>query len=190
MPVEYEDVTHQIKRLDALERGSGPVVRSGVNAYLKVTTKGIVSEANIYDHGSPHSRVVNGHVIDPGGLGASIGSRLKKGSGQIEGKSGLGVGKSPTPIGTQVVKGGRVAVRYGHLVILGTKPRFTGSKRVWTKKLKRHIQKDTGNEIQFRGSVTEHLFVERGHQKVKAQAEEACFATIEKGLREIEAAAL
>lgn len=185
--VEYEDVTRQLQRLAALQTGSKKVVRRGVTAHLKVGERGIAAAANVFDHGSPRTRVVNNHYVDPGGLGASIGSRLNKPSAAtIDGKVGMAVGKSPVPLGTQVQKGSKVAVRYGHLVILGTTARWTGSKARLNKKTGRVKVTATGSPVQYRGIGPAFHFVEEGYSRVASQADQAAYDVMEKDLRKIE----
>lgn len=185
--VDKQDVEVQLTRITLLGRAGRPVVTAGVNAHLKEGAKGIAAAANVFDHGKPRTRIVNDHYIEPGGLGASIGSRMKKGAAQIEGKAGVGVAKSPAQFGSDVRKGSKLAVRYGHLVTIGTKDRYTGEKRAWSKRQKLHVMKPTGNPRMYRGISPPHHFVERGYESVKPDADQAAFTAMEKRLRNIAA---
>lgn len=184
--VDAEGVKTHAERLANLATGGPSVLKAGINANLKVGAKGISAAANVFDHGKPRERIVNHHYVDPGGLQASIGSRLDKGRGAIGGKVGVGVAKTQVPAGSTVSKASKAAVSYGHFVTIGTGKRTTGAKRVWSKKQKLHMRKVTGNLQLNRGVSPPQPFVERGYEQVRSQAEQAATAAMEKRLRKLE----
>lgn len=184
--VETTGVKTQAERLAAMGKASTSILRSGINANLKVGTKGIAAAANVFDHGQRRSRIVNDHYVEPGGLQASIGSRLEKSRSVIAGKAGPGVGKSQVSPGGTVSKGSKNAVPYGHLTALGTDRRYTGFARKRSRG-KLVDMKRNQNRILHRGVSPAFHFVDSGYHAVKSQADDAGVKAMEKRIRKLEA---
>ena len=87
----------------------------------------------------------------------AIGARLSKSrkSGQQEAKAGVQVGKRKK-------SGTKASAPHLHLIALGTKQRWTGSR---TRRTKRGSTKtSTGNAVRYRGRMPADDFVKRTHQ--------------------------
>ena len=154
------------------------ILRSGVRKGQNILDVSIAAQALRYDG----RRVVNGHVINPGGLGNSIGSTLgrTRSDGSFDAKTGLAVGKSSVPLDEQVTKG-KKAVGYGHWGILGTENRWTGAK---VRKTKKGVRvRRTGNPTYFRGKVNPTGFVQSGASAAKGQAETAVVLEVEQQIQ-------
>ena len=151
--IDKKDIELLKKRLEQMGPESTPIMRRAMRKQLKVFEKSIAAEAPI-----GKTRIVNDHYVDPGGLKASIGSRMAKNTKELTGKTGLAVGKKPAPLGSKITK--LLAVRYGHLVILGTSERWTGNKK----------GKATGHKPAYRGKVLPHKFVEQAAIKSEGKA--------------------
>ena len=176
--LEREGFATVIGRLSGLGKSAVRVLRSGVRKGQNVLDTSIASQALKYDG----RRVVNGHVINPGGLGNSIGSTLgrTRSDGSFDAKTGLAVGKTSVPLDEQVTKG-KKAVSYGHWGIMGTVNRWTGAK---TRKTKKGLRvRRTNYPTYFRGKVEPTCFVQSGAAAGKNAAETAVLTEVERQIQ-------
>lgn len=150
------------RKLAALSSKDSRIARrSAVMAALTVIAKGIRTEVP---------------VGETKALKKSIGSRMRKEKrgarkGQTEAKVGVNVGKK---------KDNRAP--HSHLVALGTKDRWTGT-RSWKNK-GGTVTKSTGNPRRYRGKMPTNDFVERGFNKTSSQAMRKCLSQLEKKINE------
>lgn len=146
-----------IDALVGLETGANRIIRKAIRSGQDDLEDQI--EARIRsDLRADGQRKVDGTVIHPGGLEASIGSTMPRTSrgGTINAKTGLGVGREQVHGSVQVTKGGKQAVSYGHFGIIGTATRQTGSRSRKNQKTGKRTRSKTGKAVQNRGRVGPH----------------------------------
>lgn len=167
------------RRLSGLRSGAVRILRAGLRTKQKIEAEAM-SAASLR---APSARTVKGVVIQPGGAAASVGFSLGRTSadGSVPGKTGLGVGKKKVPLDQQVIKGGKNAVGYGHLGVLGTETRTTGYKKVSKGRNGKRVVR-TGNAVLNRGRVGPHPTLVPAAESVQGAANSAMFKVIENGI--------
>lgn len=180
MPVDKLDVEAMEKRLGRFAAEAVKIVGAGVRVATNALRDGIAAAAPV----GPE-RVVRHNEIHGGGLGFSIGARMKRQRAEIvQAKAGIGVGKNQVGFGVQVSRG-KNATPYGHFVALGTSERFTGE-RTSKGRSGRIYRKKTGNRVMARGRVLPRHFVEEGYDRSKGLADQRAFEEIGKRLQALE----
>lgn len=124
-------------------------------------------------------------------LKANVGARLKKNrkANTQEAISGLGVGKRKQAAGPVTHRNGKsvgAGEPHFHLVALGSRPRWTGSRTRRTRTGEMKVKK-TGNAVRYRGRMPADDFVGRAYRARGSKAVGVMVETLRSG---IEAAAV
>lgn len=177
MQVEQIDFDVVQKRLQRVGAEALKIVGAGVRVAVNTVRDGIAAAAPV----GP-DRIVHHNEIQGGGLGYSIGARMRKSQGEVvQAAAGQGVGKSQVGFGVQVARG-KSSVPYGHFAILGTSDRWTGE-RTSKGRSGRIYRKKTGKPVMYRGRVVPNLFVERGYEASKGAADARALEEMDKRLK-------
>lgn len=143
------------------KRDASVARRAGVRGAMTIIARGIRSEVPV---GKTKA------------LKKSIGSRMAKA------KRGPNKGTTEAKVGVNVGKKSGKRAPHSHLVALGTKERWTGT-RTWKNK-GGTVTKSTGNPRAYRGEMPSNDFVGRGFRKTSGQALQKCLSELVKKIEQ------
>lgn len=187
---------------DLAEKGVSRAAAKGIRAGLKVLQQAMIAAAPV---GTPGRKNSKGQPIIPGGLKRNIGSRFLRGrkKGFQTAKVGLNVGRGAlseeerdemrAEYMAETAEGGLNILRayHGHLVALGTNPRWAGIKYGYDAKTyygRRKLRgkgrlklrgaktyneaknKMTGKPVKYRGVMPADAFIRRATVSAESQA--------------------